>query len=443
MALKKKEMLPISIKDLDKAIEKVGIQFLSTATIRQIVSLSKELEKESDSDFIHLELGNPGLQAEKIGVEAECAALRSGVANRYPDIQGLKELKEAGSKFIKAFLDLNIPPKCIIPTVGSMQASYTLMTLLKQIDAKKDTILFFYPGFPAQTHQAKMLGLNCMSFDIYEFRGEKMRAKLEELLSSGRIFAMLYSNPNNPSWTNLTKNELQIIGDLATKYDTVVIEDLAYMGMDFREDYSKPYEPPYVPTVGKYTDKYILLVSASKIFSYAGQRIAVIGISPTVYESKYPILEKFYEMPNFGESYIYGVLYTASSGSAFSAQYALATMFEMAAKGELNFVSHCRDYATRSKRMKDSFLNNGFHIVYEKDGKEDISDGFFFTLGYKNLTGEELQKELLRYGISSISLKSTGSTKEGIRVCVSLMKNEEDFALLNERLKLFNDDHKR
>jgi hypothetical protein len=53
----------------------------------------------------------------------------------------------------------------------------------------------------------------------------------------------------------------------------VVIEDLAYFGMDFRKDISKPGVPPYQPTIAKYTDNYILLISTSKVFSYAGQRI--------------------------------------------------------------------------------------------------------------------------------------------------------------------------
>lgn len=436
-------MLPLTDQDLKKAIAKTGIIDISTATIRQIVALSKELEKLADEKFVHLELGNPGLQSEQIGVEAQCNALKSGIANIYPDIAGLPELKKAGSEFIKAFLDLNIPPQCITATVGSMQASYTLMTLLKLRVPGKDTILFFDPGFPAQKHQAKMIGLNLTGFDIYDYRGEKMRGKLEEILSKGNITAMLYSNPNNPSWTNFTEEELKIIGEMATKYDVIVLEDLAYMGMDFRRDCSEPYKAPFIPSVGKYTDNYILMISASKIFSYAGERVAIVAMSPEVYQRKYPVLESFFEMPNFGECYIYGVLYTASSGVSHSAQHAMAEMLKKATEGELNFIHHTKDYARRAEKMKKAFLSNGFNIVYEKDGDSNISDGFFFTVGYPGMGSEELQKELLKYGISCISLPCTGSTKDGIRACVSLMKDEESFRMLNDRLKQFNDDHKR
>ena len=434
-------MLPISQEKLNEVIERLGIVDIKSATIRQICALSAELENESGEEFVHLEIGNPGLPAQQIGVEAECEALRSGIANQYPNIAGIKPLKEAGSKFVKAFLDLDISPKGIIPTVGSMQGSFTLMLLLKQRVPGKDTILIVNPGFPAQTHQAKILGMNTESFDFYNYRGKKLEEKLESIMSSGKITAMIYSNPNNPAWTNFTEEELEIIGRMATKHDVIVMEDLAYLGMDFRRDCSVPYKAPFVPSVGKYTDNYILLISGSKIFSYAGQRIAVVCMSDAVYNRKYPCLEKFYEMPNFGDCYVFGVLYTASSGTAHSAQYALAAMMDKAVKGELNFVKDSSEYGRRAAILKKLLFDNGFHIVYDKDGDEDISDGFFFTAGYKDMDSETLQREMLRHGISSISLPCTGSKQKGLRICVSKISDDDTFNKFGQRLKAFNDEH--
>ncbi|MDE6559300.1 MAG: pyridoxal phosphate-dependent aminotransferase, partial [Muribaculaceae bacterium] len=329
------------------------------------------------------------------------------------------------------------------PTVGSMQASFTLMLLLKQRLEEKDSLLLINPGFPAQRHQAKLLGMRTQSFDIYEYRGASLEAKLDEELKSGRVTALIYSNPNNPAWTNLTEEELEIIGRKATEYDVIVMEDLAYMGMDFRKDFSHPGEAPYIPTVAKYTDNYILLVSASKIFSYAGQRIAIVGMSPEVYKRHYKKFADFYEMPAFGDAYIYGVLYCASSGATHSAQYAMAGMMKAAVAGELNFVAHTSEYGRRAHIAKQAFIDNGFHLVYAIDGDEPISDGFFFTVGYPGIRGEVLQRELMKYGISCISLPSTGSEQEGIRVTISMISSKDDMDTLKERLRAFNQSHKQ
>ncbi len=435
-------MYPVEKKILDNVLQRLEIPNITSATIRQIVAVSQELEKEAGERCVHLELGNPGLPAEEIGLNAECEALRSGVANKYPDIGGIPQLKKAGSDFIKAFMDVNVPAHCIVPTVGSMQGSFTLMLLLKQRLAEKDTMLIINPGFPAQRHQAKLLGLNIQSFDIYNYRGKALEAKLEEEMASGRITAMIYSNPNNPAWTNLTEEELEIIGRMATKYDVIVLEDLAYMGMDFRSDFSRPFQPPYIPTVAKYTDNYILLLSASKIFSYAGQRIAIVCMSDAVFSRHYPFFESFYEMPAFGDAYIYGVLYCSSSGTSHAAQYAMAAMLDAAVRGELDFVSHTSEYGRRANLLKRLFTDNGFHIVYNIDGDRPISDGFFFTVGYKDMDGGKLQEELLMNGISTISLPSTGSEQNGVRVTVSTVCSDEDFALLKERLETFDRNHK-
>lgn len=434
-------MFPIDKDILEGTLKEFEIPDITTATIRQIMALANTLEEKAGEEMVHLELGNPGIPSEKIGVEAEVEALRKGVANQYPNIAGIKELKENGSKFIKAFLDIDIDPIGIVPTVGSMQGSFTLMILLKQRLPEKDTLLMLFPGFPAQRHQAKLLGMNLEGFDIYNYRGKKLEAKLEEYFKSGRITAMLYSNPNNPAWTNLTDEELEIIGRLATKYAVIVLEDLAYMGMDFRKDFSHPYKAPFISTVAKYTDNYILLISASKIFSYAGQRIAMVCMSNAVYNRHYETFENFYEMPKFGDAYVYGVLYCSSSGTSHSAQYALAKMLEKAAEGELNFVDHTREYGRRGGLVKKILADNGFELVYKLDGSEPIADGFFLTATYGDMGGEELQKELLRYGVAAISLPSTGSKQDGVRITVSMIYDDHHFEMLAARLKKFNEDH--
>lgn len=434
-------MFPINDKIFADAVDRLNIIDLGTATIRQICSLAAEIENEAGEKMVHLEMGNPGLPAEQVGINAELDVISKGIANQYPAIQGIPAIKKAGSKFMKAFLDIDIPEKCVVPTVGSMQASFTLQLLMAQRLKGKDTMLFLQPGFPAQVSQAKVLGIKTESFDIYEYRGKALEAKLESYLAKGNVTGLIYSNPNNPAWTNLTDEELEIIGRLATKYDCLVIEDLAYFGMDFRRDISHPFNPPFGSTVAKYTDNYIILLSASKIFSYAGQRIAIVCMSPAVYDRKYEFFENFYEMPKFGDAYIFGVLYCASSGTAHSAQHAMAAMLDAAANGELPFIDHCSEYGRRAKLMKQIFLDNGFHIVYDMDGNEPIADGFFFTVGYKDLKGTELQKELIKYGVSAIPLNTTGSKQEGIRACVSLMSDDATFDRLERFLKQFNKDH--
>jgi len=432
---------PINYDIVKRKIEESKLSSISKASIREIKKLVDEIERETGEKYIRMEMGVPGLSPSHIGVDAEIRALKNGVASIYPDIQGIPELKKEASRFVKLFLDIDVNEEGCIPTVGSMQGGFATFIAVNRMYEEKDTVLFLDPGFPVHKQQLSVLGLKSESFDVYDYRGKKLKDKLESVLQKGNISSMLYSNPNNPSWICFTEEELQIIGEMADKYEVVVLEDLAYVGMDFRKDLYTPGRPPYQATVAKYTDNYIMLISSSKAFSYAGQRIGMMVISNMLYNKKCLNLKKYYSSDQFGYAMIFGTVYPLSAGVTHSAQHALAAMYKAANDGEFNFVNEVKEYGEKAKIMKKLFTDKGFNIVYDTDVDEPIADGFYFTIAYPGFSGEELLGELIYYGISAISLAITGSERtEGIRACVSLVQRDQ-FPDLEFRLKKFYEHH--
>ena len=388
-----------------------------------------------------MDQGSPGLPANRYGIEAEKAALDRGVGSQYPAAAGVAELKDAAHEFVKAFINVEVSARACVPTTGSVAGSFGSFIGCTQRIPGKDKVLFIDPGFPIQKSQLRILGIEWREFDIFTHRGPKLREKLEAELADGTIAAIVYSNPNNPAWICLEESELQVIGELATKYDAVVMEDLAYFCMDYRRDLSHPYQPPFVPTVARYTDNYILMLSSSKIFSYAGQRMALVCISDALFDRHYPALaERYHDSGVFGPTLIASILYMITSGCTASTQYGYAEMLRLSCEGKINFVEDTREYERRANKMKKIFTDNGFHVVYDHDVTQPVGDGFFFTIGYKDMTGGQLLKELLYYGVSCISLSTTGSEQQGVRGCTSRMRDEL-YPVLQERMKAFNEDH--
>ena len=432
---------PINYDIVTQKINESPIESVGKASIRDIKKLVDQIEEATGKKYIRMEMGIPGLPPAQIGIEAEKKALDSGVAAIYPDIFGIAPLKKEISRFVKLFLNIDVSPDGCIPTVGSMQGGFASFMTVNRMNEKKDTTLFIDPGFPVHKLQHRVLGIKYETFDVYDYRGEKLRDKLESFLSKGNISSILYSNPNNPSWICFTEKELRIIADLATKYDVIVMEDLAYFAMDFRKDYSIPGEPPFQPSVSQYTDNYILFISSSKVFSYAGQRIGMMVISDKLYNRRFPDLKRFYTYDQFGYSMVFGSLYALSSGTAHTPQYGLAAILKAVNDGEYNFIEVVKEYGEKAAIMKKFFLDNGFHIVYDKDEDVPIADGFYFTFAYPGFSGEDLLNELIYYGISAISLAITGSKRlEGIRACVSLVKRDQ-FPDMEYRLTKFHEDH--
>jgi aspartate/methionine/tyrosine aminotransferase len=296
---------PIDFDIVTDKIKDLNVPVVGKATIREIKRLVDNIESATGKKFIRMEMGVPGLPPAQVGTDAEIEALRNGVAAIYPDIDGIPSLKKEVSLFVKNFLDIDVNPAGCIPTVGSMQGGFASFMTLSRMNIGKDTTLFIDPGFPVHKQQHRVLGYKFECFDVYEYRGEKLREKLESYFAKGNIHSVLYSNPNNPSWICFNDLELRIIGELANKYNVVILEDLAYFGMDFRKDYSKPGVPPFQPTVAKYTDNYILLISSSKAFSYAGQRIGMMVISNKLFNTRAEDLLRFYSSDQFGRAMIF------------------------------------------------------------------------------------------------------------------------------------------
>jgi aspartate/methionine/tyrosine aminotransferase len=431
--------IPIDHQIVRRCIAESGLPKVGLASIRELNRLVSAIETAAGISFIRMEMGVPGLEPPAIAVEGEIDAMKRGVGAKYPPFDGIPELKKEIAGFVKNFMGVSIDPAGCLPTVGSMQGTYLAMMMAGRRMKGKAHILFIDPGFPVNKRQAQVIGLPFERFDIYEHRGDKLAAKLDSYLSTGKFGALIYSTPNNPAWICYTSEELKIIGELCSRHDVIVLEDQAYFGMDFRKDYGRPGEPPYIPTVAKYTDKYMLLISSSKSFTLAGQRIGMLAVSDALFQSEGDNLQPYFGTNRFGYALVFGGMYALSSGVAHSIQWGLRALLKAVNNGTYNFVEAVKIYADRAAVMKQLFLSNGFHLVYDRDGEEPLADGFYFTVGYPGFSGADLVEELLSYGISAISLVTTGSDREGVRACVSLT-GPDRFAELEQRLKQFNAD---
>jgi aspartate/methionine/tyrosine aminotransferase len=413
------------------------------ASIREMNRLVNAIEADLSVRFIRMEFGIPGLPTSDIAVRAEIEALRDRrVGNLYAPFDGLADLKDEAARFVKLFMDVDVPPACCAPTVGAMEGCFAALALANRMHNDRHTVIMLQPGFPVNQQQARFLGLKTHAIDFYDHRGDALLRAVEERMKQGDVCGMLWSSPNNPSWIVLKEQELEGLGRLCDRYGVVAIEDLAYFGMDLRQDVLIPGTPPYQPTVLRYTKNAICIISSSKMFSYAGQRIAIAVLHPDLAERNLPDLVDRLGSSNVRHAFMHGILYPLTASVPESPQYGLLALLKAANAGDRELFEPAREYARRAKSMKAIFLKHGFRLVYDNDLGEPLADGFYFTLSYPGFDdGADLIVELLHYGISAITLEATGSCrKEGLRACVSLT-GPELFDTLEARVRAFHEDH--
>ncbi len=423
--------LPVDKNIIDAALKQFDIKLLSQTSIRELVAVIKYIEKETGIKFLRMDMGIPGLTTPQVAIDSEIEAILQGKTAEYAQIEGEMILKKEAAQFLRNFLDINISAKSCIATVGAIMGSMIAFLIAAKREKNRNGILFFDPGFPVQKRQAIALNLPVFSLEIFNNRGDKLRDELERICSENPISMILYSNPNNPTWTCLTHEELKIVGEIANKYDIIIIEDLAYFGMDFREDYGIPGQPPFQPTVAKYTNNYFLLISSSKAFNYAGQRIGILAVSDELYEKEYPNLVDQGWNCRLGPALFIDGLTMLSAGVGHTAQYGLAGILNAINNNKYQFIEPLKIYQERASIMKQLFIDNGFQLAYDRDGNKSLADGFYFTVSKKGWTTEFLCQKFLQYGLGAISLSICGTQINGVRICVSQMKQTDLYELKN------------
>ena len=146
---------------VEKAVKELHIANLAQATIGDVLLVAQYLEKETGIPFIRMDQGSPGLAANQIGIEAEKAALDRGVGSQYPAAAGVPELKKEASRFVKAFLNLEISPRACVPTTGSVAGSFgSFIACTQRIPGKskrRTTPLWNLPTATAATARSRTM----------------------------------------------------------------------------------------------------------------------------------------------------------------------------------------------------------------------------------------------------------------------------------------------
>ena len=225
--------IPIPNEILQGILDERGFDS-NNLSIRETNRLATLISEKGNIDFVRMEMGIPNIPTPKIAKKAEKEAIDKGLQGIYPPFDGIPELKLAGSKFVKAFLDMNVNAEHVIPTCGSLQGGYISQALAGNMHKGKDTILYLDPTFPVTRYQAKFLGLKSEGLELYDNRGESLIKAIEQKISKGRLNALnnfplkkvLIENLNITqnkdsffpiNWMDISKNGIKFINGKGRK----------------------------------------------------------------------------------------------------------------------------------------------------------------------------------------------------------------------------------
>ncbi len=241
---------------------------LGTETAFEVLAKAKALEAQGRK-IIHLEIGEPDFDTPSHIIEAAYEAMKNGYTHYTPSA-GIWEVRETIAEYISETRGIDVGPENVVVVPGGKPIIFFSILALCE---EGDEVIYPNPGYPIYESMINFVGAkpvpmrlrmeNNFSFDPDEFRS----------LVTPRTKMIVINSPANPTGGILSKQDLEIIAELALERDIMVLSDEIYSRIVYEGEF---YSIASIPGM---KDRTIILDGFSKTYAMTGWRLGY-GVMP-------------------------------------------------------------------------------------------------------------------------------------------------------------------
>ena len=175
-------------------------------------------------DVIHLEVGRPNFDTPQHIKDATKKSLDDGNVH-YGEFPGDSKLREAICNKLGSYNKLTVSPDEVLVTNGLTHAAYAVFTAA--VD-EGDEVILLEPYYPQHINKIELAGGKIVMAPLdkangYSIDGDAIEARITE-----KTLMIAMVNPANPTGRVFSREELQIVADIAIKHDLLVLTDEVY-----------------------------------------------------------------------------------------------------------------------------------------------------------------------------------------------------------------------
>ena len=333
--------------------------FDRTKNLRLSVIKQMEIMATKFPDTISLAQGVPGFDTPECIKRRVEKALQEKVVAKYslsPGIPELRELIEIKLARDNMFYDWE---KEIIVTAGSIEGiTATILTITNP----GDEIIVPDPTYTSYREVILLSGCQPVFVSLNEQKGWAFELKKFEEAITSRTKAIFYCNPNNPTGTIYSREQLLSLAELARKHNLFLLSDEVYKDFIFPPRSERIFSLAEIPELRK---RVIRFFSFSKSYAMTGWRVGYLHSDESVIR----------EIIKVHDSLV--------TCAPVISQYAAMGALEMAQKEVINFN---KEYAKKRDFICQKFdeMKNFFsyikpqsaYYIFPKIIKKEISMGF-------------------------------------------------------------------
>jgi aspartate aminotransferase len=241
-------------------------QNIPASPIRKLAYLAQKAEK-SGIKVYYLNIGQPDIESPQEFFDGLQFFKEKVVA--YEQSQGNEDLRIAWSKYVNRTMCLQTSPEQFLITVGASEA---LIFLFMTCCDPEDEVIIFDPTYAnylgfGSISGARLVPILCNMDNNFAL---PPRNEIEQKITN-RTRAILLCNPNNPTGTLYSREDLQFLFDLCEEHNLYMIVDETYRELVYEDS-----EPLSILHLQPNSERVIVVDSLSKHFSLCGARIGCL-----------------------------------------------------------------------------------------------------------------------------------------------------------------------
>jgi len=234
---------------------------VQASPIRKLVPYAQEAKKKGIAVY-HLNIGQPDIETPPEFWNAVKSYSQKVLA--YGHSQGLASYLAALSGYYRR-CGLDIKPDHIVVTTGGSEAIVFAFLLVAEPGEK---ILVFEPFYTNYNGFATMAGVELVPLETKAENGFHLppRDIIEKAIGPD-VRGIVICNPNNPTGTLFTRDEIEMVSGIAREHGLYVLSDEVYREFVYEGEHTSIFD---IPDIDEFA---IMLDSISKRFSACGARI--------------------------------------------------------------------------------------------------------------------------------------------------------------------------
>ena len=228
---------------------------------------ARELRAQG-KDVINLSLGEPDFDTPQHIKDAAIKAIADG-KTKYTPVGGIPELKQAICNKLKRDYNLTYDASEVMVSTGAKQCIMNIMQCLVQ---EGDEVLIPLPYWVSYSAMVTYSGGKCVYVPSKFEDGFAIDLEALEQKITPKTKAILFSSPNNPAGSMMSKTQLQKIAEIVKRNPhLIVISDEIYEHLIFEEEHQS------ISQFQDIKDQVVIINGVSKGFAMTGWRIGYMA----------------------------------------------------------------------------------------------------------------------------------------------------------------------